>query len=206
LSCTLTNRPCDREGCALTLQVVLLTGTYLDGSGTPACGTVTFVPSVPLTDPADFEIVLQVPVTVMVNSAGQFSVSLYATDNADLQPAGWTWQVTENFAGLLTATWSFFLPRADGSVQDISSLAPVAEAVPAVAYLPESGGTMSGTLTLDGSPPLRLPSGTSTYVLTSDGSGNITLQPPEGGGLADLDGGSAAGGLAAVSVIDGGDA
>ena len=159
-----------------------LTGTYLDGSGNPLFGTVTFAPSVPLTDSTDSEIVLQAPVTVAVNSAGQFSVALYGTDDADLAPSGWTWQVTENIAGLTPSTWSFFLAWADGSTQDLSDLAPVAEVTPVAAYLPESGGTMSGTVVLGGSPPLKLPSGTSGYVLTSDSSGDITLQPGGAGG------------------------
>jgi hypothetical protein len=42
--------------------------------------------------------------------------------------------------------------------------------------------TYNGTQTLAGSPPLALPSGTSGYVLTSDSSGNLTLQPSSGGG------------------------
>jgi hypothetical protein len=42
---------------------------------------------------------------------------------------------------------------------------------------------MTGTLNLGGSPPLTVPAGaTSGYVLTSDGSGNITLAPAAGGG------------------------
>jgi hypothetical protein len=165
----------------VSLNKVTLTGTYLDGSGNPLFGTVTFAPSVPLTDSTDSEIVLQAPVTVAVNSAGQFTVALYGTDDADLVPGGWTWQVTENIAGLTPSTWSFFLAYADGSAQDLSTLAPVAEVTPVSAYLPESGGTVSGPIILDGSPPLKLPTGTSGYVLTSDSSGGITLQSASGG-------------------------
>jgi Pectate lyase superfamily protein len=169
----------------VSLNKVTLTGTYLDGSGNPLFGTVTFAPSVPLTDTADSEIVLQAPVTVAVNSAGQFSAALCATDDSDLAPAGWTWQITENIAGLTPSTWSFFLAYADGSTQDLSALAPVSEVTPASAYLPLTAGAaaaLGGTLYLDGSPPAKLPSGTGGYVLTSDGSGNMTLQPASGGG------------------------
>lgn len=42
---------------------------------------------------------------------------------------------------------------------------------------------MTGTLTLSGNPPLSLPSGVSGHVLTSDGSGNITLEA-SGAGVA----------------------
>ena len=162
----------------IALNVVTLTGTYADGSGNPLFGTVTFAPSVPLTDIGDERNVLQVPVQVAVNSAGMFSVGLYATDNADFQPQGWTWQITENIAGLTPATWNFFLPYAGGATQDISALTPVAEVTPSSAYLPETGGSMSGTIVLEGSPPLKLPSGVAGDVLTSDASGNLTLMLP----------------------------
>jgi hypothetical protein len=160
----------------MSLNQVTLTGTYLDGSGSPLFGTVTFAPSVPLTDAANSEIVLQAPITVAVNSGGQFSVPLYATDNTVLAPSGWTWQITENIAGLTPSAWSFFLAYANGATQDISSLTPAVPVAEMAAYLPETGGTMSGTLVLNASPPLKLPSGTSGYVLTSDSSGDITLQ------------------------------
>jgi hypothetical protein len=138
---------------------------------------------VPLTDSTDSEIVLQAPVTVAVNSAGQFTVALYATDDTALAPAGWTWQITENIAGLTPSTWSFFLAYGSGSTQDLSDLTPVAEVTPVSAYLPESGGLMTGTITLGGSPPLKLPSGTSGDVLTSDASGNLTLAGIPGASL-----------------------
>lgn len=41
---------------------------------------------------------------------------------------------------------------------------------------------MTGTLGLNASPPITLPSGTSGYVLTTDSLGNVTAQPPAGGG------------------------
>ena len=46
----------------------------------------------------------------------------------------------------------------------------------------KAGDSMSGTLTFTSaaSPPITLASGTSGYVLTSDGSGNITLAPNPG--------------------------
>jgi len=48
----------------------------------------------------------------------------------------------------------------------------------AVDKVSRSGDTMTGPLTLEGSPPLAVPGGASGEVLTSDGSGNLTLQTP----------------------------
>lgn len=108
----------------MALNEVLLSGQYLDGDEQPLSGQLTFVPSVPLTDPTDDLVIRQAPVTAILNSAGQFSVSLYATDSTNLMPAGWLWNVTEEIAGLPANSWSFALLHADGATQDISALAP----------------------------------------------------------------------------------
>src|ERR1035438_104263 len=47
--------------------------------------------------------------------------------------------------------------------------------------VPLSGASMSGTLNLQGTPPLVMPTGASAgYVLTTDGSGNVSPQPGPG--------------------------
>jgi hypothetical protein len=164
------------------LNMVTLTGTFTNGSGAALTGTLAFAPSVPLVDMTDAGVVLPALVTVDLNSLGQFSAGLYATDNADLQPPGWTWGVTQNIGGLPQETWSFFLAWSLGATQDISALTPVATAVPAVAYLPESGGTMTGTAILGGSPPLNVPGAAYGDTLVSDAYGNFT----PGAGLASV--------------------
>lgn len=63
-----------------------------------------------------------------------------------------------------------------------------AEGYGALDKVSKSGDTMTGPLTLDGSPPLIVPGGTAGEILQSDASGHITLQP---GGTLVLD--SAAG-------------
>lgn len=48
--------------------------------------------------------------------------------------------------------------------------------------LPTSGGTMTGNLTLEGTPPLTIPAGASSGdVLTSDSAGNASWEAPAGG-------------------------
>jgi len=157
----------------LSLNVVTLTGTFLDGSGQPVAGQVTFAPSVELVDATSEEIVCEAPVVVAVNSGGQFSVQLYATDNVGLVPAGWTWSITELISGLAPYTWSFFLPYTSGSTQDISALTPALPVAPMAAYLPESGGTVTGLLTLGGSPAAL----TATTGTLASGSGPTTGRP-----------------------------
>jgi hypothetical protein len=108
------------------LNQVQLTGSYEDGGAGPASGWLQFVPSAALTDASDQVLVRQEPVTAPLSS-GAFSVSLTATDNADIQPPGWYWTVTEYLAGLPpSAPWNFFLAFGDGATQDISGLSPAA--------------------------------------------------------------------------------
>lgn len=110
----------------MSLNRVMLTGRYTDGSGSAVSGTLEFTPSAPLTAAAETVVLPQSPVLVTLNGSGSFSVPLYATDNADLSPAGWTWGVTLDIAGLPPSSWNFFLPYTGGATQDISTLTPVA--------------------------------------------------------------------------------
>jgi hypothetical protein len=167
----------------LSLNLVRLTGTFLNGSSQPLNGQLVFAPNVQLTDSTDSQVVADAGVVVSLDSGGSFSVPLYATDNENLTPSGWVWDVTVSVAGLPPASWSFFLPYTGGSAQDISTLTPAVAATPMSAYLLATGGVMSGTLGLDGTPPIKLPAGTSGDVLMSDAEGNITLQP---GGSGDV--------------------
>jgi hypothetical protein len=45
----------------------------------------------------------------------------------------------------------------------------------------KTGDSMSGTLVLNGNPPISLPAGTSGYLLVCDAFGNLTLSPPVSG-------------------------
>ena len=148
-------------------NLVTLLGTYDDGEGHPLKGYLQFVPSAPLTDTTDPEEVRQEPVPVLLRHDGTLSVDLYATDDADLAPAGWCWQVTEHIDGLPASSWAFFLAFANGSTQDISSLTPVSPVPSAPAmtgYLPVTGGTITGPLTLPGNPTAPLQAAPKQYV------------------------------------------
>lgn len=64
----------------------------------------------------------------------------------------------------------------------------VATAYGSADKLPLTGGTLTGTLGLTGTPPLTLPSGTLGKILGSDAAGNLTLQTPGySGGIDWLD-------------------
>ena len=133
----------------MPLSVVTVTGTYTDGEGTPLTGTVRFTPNTMLTDTANDQVVGAVPVIVTLDSAGHFSVPLYATDNVSLSPAGWAWQVTEMLAETpkrtwVTRTWVTFIAFADGATQALGSLQPASSDPALVSYMPLGGGGFTG--------------------------------------------------------------
>ena len=103
----------------MTLNLVTLQGTYLDGEGNPLSGELQFTPSAQLADTVDSQVLRQVSVTATLDDNGHFSATLYATDNANITPAGWCWILKELITGLPAYSWNFFLPYASGSTQDI---------------------------------------------------------------------------------------
>ena len=70
------------------------------------------------------------PVTVVTNSDGILvspdgteGVTLVASDDADLDPSGWTYKVTMTAPSISALSWSITVP--EGSTQDLSTAIPV---------------------------------------------------------------------------------
>lgn len=157
----------------MALTKVTLSGTYLDGEGNVLAGSVKFVPNASLTDVTDSRLIRPVPVVATLDGTGAFSVQLYSTDNTAITPSGWAWTVTEIITGIPNRSWSFFLPITGGSTQNISALTPVTVAPASSAYVPSTGGTMTGALVLPADPTANLQAATKHYVDTASG-------PPSG--------------------------
>lgn len=119
----------------MALNYVTLTVDVYDGSGNiPSSGSVTFTPSVSLTDSVDHEIVSQIPIQAAFRPGGVApAVRLLATDNVSVLPAGWAWTVTFSGTGF-PASFSFFLPYSGGAAQNLSAMAPVSAATTLTPY------------------------------------------------------------------------
>ena len=70
------------------------------------------------------------PITVVTNSDGILvspdgteGVTLVASDDADLDPSGWTYKVTMTAPRISTLSWSITVP--EGSTQDLATAIPV---------------------------------------------------------------------------------
>jgi len=132
---------------------VTVTGTWrlrlADGTTVAATGYVTFAPTTRLQDGGTSEILPVSPVRAVLDSGGHISVTLLATDDPDLAPSGWGYQVTETVGGTTDSYFAVF-PAAIPTV-DLSTVAP-ASVTPLVGYVALSAvGAPNGVATLDGS-------------------------------------------------------
>lgn len=105
--------------------------------GLPAQGTVTFTPSAAwLLDLSAAPVPVTVypgPITCTLDAEGYLvgpqatrGVWLVSTDDPDLNPTGWTYNVTVSILGKGTRSFSIAVPA--GSEQDLTTLTPVAAA------------------------------------------------------------------------------
>ena len=147
------------------LTTVTITGQFISTSGAPVQGTVSFWPTSVLLDPSSQMVIPASISSYPLSSMGTFtSDPLVATDNADLEPQGWAYNVKVELQDLQPYTFTCFLPTFPSTV-DLSALEPVFPAGtvlgPPGTYLPSGGGTDAGTLVLDGSaPPGQVPGAT----------------------------------------------
>lgn len=104
------------------IATVTLTGRYIRPDGTPLQGSVSIAaPALITLSGADS--LVNGSASVTLNSNGAFSVVLVATDNADMQPTGWAYNVVETMAGFPSRSYSIMLPQAT-PVVDLADIAP----------------------------------------------------------------------------------
>jgi hypothetical protein len=108
------------------LNVIIVTGTWQTITGTALTGQVIFTPSTTVADSTGHVILPQAGYAAVLNASGQISVTIPCTDNANLQPTGWTYTVQEQipYAGTTWRTYSISLPHTLGSTVDLSAVAP----------------------------------------------------------------------------------
>lgn len=104
------------------ITTVTVTGRYVHPDGSPFTGKVTFAaPSLLQLSGADTIAVGSSTFTLDEN--GMFTAVLVATDNADMQPTGWAYQVTEQLTGVTARTYWIALPSTNSPI-DLADIAP----------------------------------------------------------------------------------
>lgn len=91
-------------------KLVPVHGHYLKIDGTPVQGKIIFNPrpAIIMDGPA-LVTVMGDPIEVVLNAYGEFSVDLPASDDPDLTPFDWTYQVTEQFLNAVGQSYDIAL-------------------------------------------------------------------------------------------------
>lgn len=105
---------------SVTTRVVQ--GTYVDSTGTPQRGTVTFRVDQPLIATVESWGITPQPVTATLDGSGAFQITLMASDDIDLFPSGFRYTVQERFQGGYVRTYSIEVPTG-GQPLDLPSAA-----------------------------------------------------------------------------------
>lgn len=120
-------------------DTVVVRGRYVYLDGSPATGEIKFTGKVVATSVATDTIILPNTVVAPLDSAGQFSVALPATNDPDITPSNWTYSVQESLIGGGGRTYDIEVPiAAKPSGIDLSDVAP----------LPPNGGDPTAFVTL----------------------------------------------------------
>lgn len=81
------------------LDLISVTGRAALLNSKPARGSVTFTASDVLVDQISGQAIYPVPIVGELDATGSFTVSLPATNDPDILPIGWTYQVDVNITG-----------------------------------------------------------------------------------------------------------
>lgn len=167
----------------MTLPTRTVFGTFIDPTtGYKGAGSVTFTPSTTLNAVTTGVIVPAEPVIGYLDNTGTFSVNLVPTDVAEISPSGWTYSVAVKITGAPSQPPYNILVPSGASPLNLASVSPAVPQPAVQQYVLLAGGTMTGTLGLQGNPPLNIPAGAgANKVLTSDASGNGSWVASSGG-------------------------
>lgn len=184
------------------LTTVTVTGRYVDQTGAPVRGTVTFDLDTFLINPGESVVLIDASVTATLDATGSFAVDLATTNDPDVTPNGWTWTLTPNFDGAFPLT--FELPDNLGPSVDITVLSPALPSPdPVFSYVLVSAvGAPSGVAPLDSNALVPLvnlggitvdkldsESQVQGLAIVSDGAGGAewsAVSGGEGAGLPDV--------------------
>lgn len=103
-----------------------VTGRYDGPDGTDLAGlSLRFIPSDTVTDASGNVVVPALPITVITDFTGAFSVDLMVTDDPSTNPTGWAWRLSELFPG--GREIDFFVPAASPASVDFADLTPATD-------------------------------------------------------------------------------
>jgi hypothetical protein len=110
----------------VTTRVV--TGRYLTARGLPAKGRITFTPTARVVDEND-AVLVEGTMTATLDADGYFEIELPTTDNTNLKPTDWAYEVNVRLYGVKPEKYYIYLVEGDGSNLDLNTALSSALAV-----------------------------------------------------------------------------
>jgi hypothetical protein len=104
-----------------------VTGQYIDFTGSPIAGQVSFTNPQFLVNSAADRMIVPTKIIATLDNTGAFSVTIPVTNDVDLAPLNFTYTFEESFIG--GSTFTISLPTSLGGSVDISDLRPTATVV-----------------------------------------------------------------------------
>jgi len=114
------------------LETVTVTGTYVDLQGNAISGSVTFKPQTIIKDTDQNQIIVNNLISDTLDANGSFSLVLPVTDDSDVVPQPFAYEVEEVFSG--GRSFVITLPGG-GAAVDIADLSPAVSAAVAAGYV-----------------------------------------------------------------------
>ncbi|MFH8345006.1 hypothetical protein [Streptomyces sp. NPDC018045] len=105
------------------IPTVTVTGRFLSPDGQPLSGTVVFRAPGQITFP-DSDVILGGPVVASLDAQGRITARLPATDAPHMDPAGWSYTVAEQLAGIPNGRSYQVLLPAEAPQVDLADIAP----------------------------------------------------------------------------------
>jgi hypothetical protein len=118
------------------LSTITLTGTYVDIEGNAISGSVRFSPQSIIKDTDQNQIIINTPISATLDGNGSFSVVLPVTDDTDVAPIPFAYQVEEIFLG--GRTFFITIPGGGAASQDIADFAPAVSTAEAADFVTQS--------------------------------------------------------------------
>lgn len=109
------------------LQLITVTGKYVNLDGSPASGSVEFVASTVLVNKQANERIFPITFTAIL-AGGAFSVALPSTNDPDILPTGWFYTVSERIIGSNVSRVTYDIQLAynlAGLTVDLADIVPV---------------------------------------------------------------------------------
>lgn len=117
-----------------SLSTATVTGTYVDLSGNPVRGSISFTPQTIIKETSANVIIIPTIVNKTFDTTGTFSVTLPCTNDPDVTPEPFVYTIEENFSG--GRTFAIALPISiAGTTVNLADLLPALSSAEAASYV-----------------------------------------------------------------------